>query len=87
MEAHIEADETCLVTIKVVTDLARRAKEIFMSSNSDEKRELLNFVFSNLKLREKRLLVTLCESFLVLMQASQHPMCLRMKDSNLRPMD
>jgi site-specific DNA recombinase len=87
MEAHVEADETCLITIKVVTDLARRAKEIFMSSNLDEKRELLNFVFSNLKLREKRLLVTLREPFSILMQASQYPMCLRMKDSNLRPMD
>ncbi len=82
MEAHVEADETCLITIKVVTDLARRAKEIFMSSNLDEKRELLNFVFSNLKLREKSLPVTLREPFSLLMAASHQPICLRMLDSN-----
>lgn len=87
MEAHVDADETCLLTIKTVIDLARRAKEIYLSSNLDEKRELLNLVFSNLKLREKRLLVTLREPFSILMQAAQHPMCLRKKDSNLRPMD
>jgi site-specific DNA recombinase len=52
MEAHVETDETCLITIKVVTDLARLRK-FFLSSNLDEKRELLNFVFSNLKLRKK----------------------------------
>lgn len=78
MEAHIDADETCLLTIKTVVDLARQAKKIYSSSNLDEKRELLNLVFSNLKLREKRLLVTLREPFSLLMAASHQPMCLRM---------
>lgn len=87
MEAHVDADETCLLTIKTVVDLARRAKEIYLSSNMDEKRELLNLVFSNLKLRDKRLLVTLREPFSLLMAASHQPMCLRMLDSNKRPMD
>ena len=77
---------TCLL-IKTVVDLARRAKKIYLSSNLDEKRELLNLVFSNLKLREKRLLVTLLEPFSLLMAASHQPMCLRMWDSNPRPMD
>lgn len=77
MEAHVDADETCLLTIKTVVDLARRAKEIYMSSNLDEKRELLNLVFSNLKLREKRLLVTLLETFLTLCAMSHQPANLR----------
>ena len=77
MEAHIDADETCLLTIKTVVDLARRAKEIYLSSNFDEKQELLNLVFSNLKLRDKRLLVTLREPFSLPMAASHQPMCLR----------
>jgi site-specific DNA recombinase len=75
MEAHVDADETCLLTIKTVVDLARRAKEIYLSSNLDEKRELLNLVFSNLKLRDKRLLVTLREPFSLLMAVSHQPMC------------
>ncbi|OGN59992.1 MAG: hypothetical protein A3F40_01700 [Chlamydiae bacterium RIFCSPHIGHO2_12_FULL_27_8] len=45
---HIDADETCLITARSVLDLAKRAKEIFISSNLKEKQELLNFVFSNL---------------------------------------
>ncbi len=87
VEAHIDADETCLLTIKTVVDLASRAKKIYLSSNLDEKRGILNLVFSNLKLREKKLFVILREPFSLLMAASHQLMCLRMKDSNLRPMD
>ena len=56
MKAHVNADETCLITAKTVLDLAKRAKEIFMSSKLSEKQQLLNFVFSNLKLEGKKLL-------------------------------
>ena len=63
MKAHVNADETCLITAKTVLDLAKRAKEIFMSSKLPEKQQLLNFVFSNLKLDGKKLLVTLREPF------------------------
>ena len=82
METHIDADETCLLTMKAVVDLARRAKEIYLSANLDEKREVLHLVFSNLTLEEERLLVTLREPFSLLMAASHQPMYLRMLDSN-----
>lgn len=32
MKAHVNADETCLITAKTVLSLAKRAKELFMSS-------------------------------------------------------
>ncbi len=87
MKAHVNADETCLITAKTVLDLAKRAKELFMSSKLEEKQQLLNFVFSNLKLDGKRLAVTLREPFSTILAVSHQPVDLRMQDSNLRPMD
>ena len=66
MKAHVNADETYLITAKTVLDLAKRAKELFMSSKLIGKQQLLNFVFSNLKLDGKKLSVTLREPFLTL---------------------
>ena len=87
MKAHVNADEACLITAKTVLDLAKRAKEIFMSSKLPEKQQLLNFVFSNLKLDGKELSVTLREPFSTLTAMSHQPANLRVQDSNLRPMD
>jgi site-specific DNA recombinase len=70
MKAHVNADETCLLTAKTVLDLAKKAKELFMSSKLEEKQQLLNFVFSNLKLDGKRLSVTLREPFSTILAVS-----------------
>lgn len=78
MKAHVNADETCLITAKTVLDLAKRAKELFMSSKMPEKQQLLNFVFSNLKLDGKKLLVTMREPFSTLLAMSHQPANLRM---------
>ena len=87
MTAHVNADETCLITAKTVLDLAKRAKELFMSSKVSEKQQLLDLVFSNLKLDGKKLLVTLREPFSTILAVSHQPANLRMLDSNKRPMD
>ncbi len=87
IDMHINGDENCLITAKTVLDLAKHAKEIFMSSNLKEKQQLLNFVFSNLKLDEKKLSVTLREPFSTILAVSHLPANLRMLDSNQRPMD
>lgn len=87
MKAHVNADETCLIKAQTVLDLAKRAKEIFISSKMPEKQQLLNFVFSNLKLDGRKLLVTLREPFLTLCAMSHQQAKLRKQDSNLRPID
>jgi hypothetical protein len=87
MKAHVNADETCLITAKTVLDLAKRAKELFMSSNLSEKQQLLDLVFSNLKLDGKKVSATLREPFLTLCAVSHQPKDLRMLDSNQRPTD
>jgi hypothetical protein len=76
MQAHVNADETCIITAKTVLDLAKRAKELFMSSKLGEKQQLLNFVFSNFQLEGKRLLVTLREPFLTLSTMPHQPVSL-----------
>lgn len=60
MEAHIDADKASLITVKTVLDLA---KEIYESSKVDEKREILNFLFSNLEMKDKKAIITMREPF------------------------
>ena len=70
MTAHVNADETCLITAKTVLDLAKRAKELFTSSKMGEKQQLLNLIFANLKLDGKKLSATLREPFSTLIAVS-----------------
>ena len=62
MERYALKMKSFHVTANMVLSLARRAREIFESSEVEEKRQLLNFVFQNLELKEKKLSVTLCEN-------------------------
>ena len=52
-----------LVAAKEVLDLAKNAKETFMSSKLDEKQQLLRLFFSNLSLDNEKLDVELREPF------------------------
>lgn len=87
MKSHVNADESCLIAAETVLGLAKRAKELFMSSKLDEKQQILNFVFSNLKLNGERLDLELKEPFSILAKLSDQPEWLPGQDSNLRPND
>lgn len=84
MEAHVDADKASLITVKTVLDLAKRAKEIYESSKVEEKRQILNFLFSNLEMKDKKAIITLREPFDKLIAVSDHPMCRKRRDSNPR---
>ncbi len=58
MERYIVKNTNAHITANTVLSLAIRARNIFESSEVDEKRQLLNFVFQNLELKEKKLSVT-----------------------------
>ncbi len=58
MKNHEKADQNFYVTANMVLNLAARAKEIFLSSEVDEKRQLLSLVFQNLQLRGVNLSVS-----------------------------
>ena len=56
LEKLQEAEDNYYVTAKYLLDLANRAFDLFMSSEVDEKRQLIKFVLSNLRLDDKKLL-------------------------------
>lgn len=55
MRRYDKADEKFYLTANQVLSLAQRAAEIFERSEAHEKRQLVNFVFQNLKLNGKKL--------------------------------
>lgn len=86
-EMHEGADEDFKNTLITAFNLANRASELFESSKILEKRELINFVFSNLSLRGRKLEYTLRKPFDMIVEMSCSEEWLPRKDSNLRQSD
>lgn len=63
MRRHEKADQNFYITTNTVMNLAGSAKEIFESSEVDEKSQLLNLVLRNLKFDGKNLFIHTCEPF------------------------
>lgn len=70
-EMHEGADETFKNTLITSFRLANKASQLFESSKTSEKRELINFVFSNLKLRGAKLEYALRKPFDRLVELSK----------------
>lgn len=51
LEAHTKADESFNITLSALLDLASRACELFECSKVEQKRQIINFMLSNLSLR------------------------------------
>jgi len=71
MKKLTQTDEDFYLTANLVLNLAKRSKEIFKSSEIGEKRQLLNFLLQNLKLKDKNLLFELKTPFDTVLQASK----------------
>lgn len=70
MKDHSDADEQFYLTANMTLNIAKRAKEIFISSEPEEKRQFLGFLLQNCVLNEKTLGFTLRSPFnLMLNQA------------------
>ena len=63
IDAHEAADNNFKQTLVTAFKLANKASELFESSKINEKRELINFLFSNLRLRGRKLEYTLRKPF------------------------
>lgn len=87
LENLLEADDTHIITAQTVFSLAKRAREIFESSNMDEKQQFLRFVYSNLTLDAKKLDLELREPFFRMTQLPCFTGWLGREDSNLRSRD
>ncbi len=71
MQQYTDADENFYLTANMTLNLAKRAHEIFQSSEPQEKRQLLNFLLQNLKLQGKNLSFELKTPFDTVLQASK----------------
>jgi len=71
MARYTDADESFYLTANMVLNLAKRAYEIFESSEVPEKRQLLNFLLWNLQLKGKKLVFTLKTPFDTVLKASK----------------
>lgn len=82
LSKHTDADEQFTVTATSILDLASRAGELFASSKPDQKRQLLSFVLSNLRLDGEKLVYELNKPFDAILSASKRSQWLGDRDSN-----
>ena len=72
MRKYQQANESYYLTANKVLNLANRAYEIFESSEPEEKRQLVNFLFQNCQLNGKKLLFKLKRPFDTVLQCSRN---------------
>ena len=67
MQDHSDADEQFYLTANMTMNIAKRAKEIFVSSEVDEKKQFLGFLLRNCVLNGKKLEFSMCSPFNLLL--------------------
>lgn len=87
MKNYLKADKNFKLTVNTVLSLASKAFELFESSNIEQKRKLINFVFSNLELEGETLRYSLKKPFDMIVDCTTYNDWLRRRDSNPRPSD
>jgi len=78
----IEADENYSITLISLLNICSKAPELFESSKVEQKRQLINFLLSNLKLKGKKLEFTVKKPFDVLVNLDYRSNWLGREDSN-----
>ena len=73
MGRHEKADQNFYITANLVMNLAACAREIFESSEPEEKRQLLDLVFQNLQLKDGSLSISVQEPFRTMMDYKDRP--------------
>ena len=58
MQCHIQADKHFDIAVSTILTLGKDLHKLFMSSKVDAKREILNFLLSNLKINDGKLSYT-----------------------------
>lgn len=80
MRTHQDADNTFRQTVTTLLKLTQNAYEVFESSNSEEKRQFINLMFSNLKLNGAKLEYALVSPFNAWMISSNSQLWCRIVD-------
>ncbi|MDP3012443.1 MAG: hypothetical protein Q8N27_06960, partial [Candidatus Hydromicrobium sp.] len=71
LNQHTEADEKFGITVNYLLNLASRAYELFESSKTEQKRQLISFLLSNLQLKGKTLLYDVNKPFDAILNANK----------------
>lgn len=87
LERHHSGDEQFRIAVSTMIMLASKAAEIFDCSQTEEKRQLIGYVFSNLELKGSTLCYSLKKPFNLLVDLASCKEWLLEQDSNLRPID
>jgi hypothetical protein len=85
LDEHTKADYDYQTTVATVFSIARRAKQIFESSEPSEKRALLNYLLQNPTVNEKKLYFSIASPFNLVLELADCPNLLPRQGSNLRP--
>jgi hypothetical protein len=72
IEQHQKGEGDYRTTLETLISVASRAAELFERSKTEQKRELLAFVFSNLRLRGKKLEFSLRSLFDLMVNRTDH---------------
>lgn len=73
LEDYTHADESYHVAASMVLSIAKRAKDIFESSEPDEKRVFLNYLLQNSTVKGKNLSYALRSPFNAILELTTHP--------------
>ncbi len=87
LERHHSGDEQFRIAVSTMILLASKAAEIFDRSETEEKRQLIGYVFSNLELKGSTLSYSLKKPFNLLVDLASCKEWLLEQGSNLRPID
>lgn len=83
MQTLTRADHIFSETLSSLLDIASRAYELFESSDPDEKRKIINFIFPNLEIRNKKVEKTMRKPLGYMLGMGLNEKWLRGQDSNL----
>ena len=82
MKELTQADDNYHITARTVLSIAKRANEIFQSSEPSEKQQFVKFLLQNPTIDNKELEYKLQKPFDTLVEMSGQPIGLRGLDSN-----
>lgn len=82
-----EAEDNYYITAKYILDLSTRAYDLFVSSEVEEKRQLIKLILSNLKLSGKKLVYIAEKPFDLILNCSENLEWCAWLESNQRPTD
>ncbi|MEY4440389.1 MAG: hypothetical protein RLY49_15 [Candidatus Parcubacteria bacterium] len=85
LEDHTNADHSYHIQVTTVLNLSRKIREIFESSEIQEKRQILNYILQNPTVNGKKLEFTMAKPFNLVLELANCPTWLPRQDSNLRP--